>query len=83
MVILPPDELVLERIENVLRDQTAANYFFDYLQKCCEDFKKKNFIDSEKKAAKSENYCRLYALYIDIRCFDEELKKMKKTLTMK
>jgi hypothetical protein len=63
LISLPPDEHSIEQLESVLHVPIAVKYFWEYL----EEFK--------DTGSKLDNYYRLLALYMDIRCYDVEVRK--------
>ena len=69
-VFQPPDERNIEYLELALHEPVAIDYLYTYLEQF------------EGKCAKKANYYRLLALYMDIRCFDEDIRKMNKVTSI-
>lgn len=71
MVLVPPDERNIEELELALHEPLTVEYFYNYL-------KDLNDESQSKKNVKQVNYYRMLSLYMDIRCFDEDIRKFKK-----
>ena len=62
--MIPPDERSVEQLETVLHIPVAVDYFY-------------NFLELEPSL---DNEFRLFALYMDLRCFDVEIRRLDRFL---
>jgi hypothetical protein len=70
LVLLPPVEVNIEKLELALHQPEAVKYFYNYLEQA------ETYSDSKI------NQFRLLALYMDIRCYDEDIRKFMRSSTM-
>lgn len=91
IVYLPPDVHSIEELEGVLHNQTAIGDFYEYLEalyqenlmqptednKASEIANNNRTIEDEEARQYHINNFRLLSLYIDIRCYDNEIRKIQ------
>lgn len=79
--MIPPNDTTIDQFENVLHSQIAIEYFHDYLETLEEQESQPSVTmdDFSHRFGKHTNNFRLLALYMDIRCYESVIRKVKES----
>ena len=80
--MIPPDEKSIGQFENVLHNPVAIDYFYEYLETLeAQEENNGSFVTDENlcEYGRHTNNFRLLALYMDIRCYESVIRKVKES----